>query len=393
MKKGTFIKKLLTSALLCTASYLQGQAPLGLQGALQKPSGEPFGNGDYSIVFSLYDMETGGTALWSETQPAVRVINGLYNVLLGSRTPLTVPFSKTYYLGVSVDGGDELAPRARLGAAPYSVSVIGQANIFPSDGSVGVGTISPDTSALLHLKNSQGNTTLLIEGQQSAELLLEKAGSTSALTFDGRLDITNLNLTIDGNLDFPPGGSILYNGLSDWRLVDRDDFSTDQDSWSCVDNWWANDPKSVQRISPNTPFSKSFILRPTQHGNDVLKKRFDLSGIPHTMVKVVFTYHFLDTWDNEIGFAAFGAQDIPFTSTGQENGLFQIGWLHEAPPGIHFDRVGYFKCELDAYDAGVQGEMVAPHSGDSFWLFFGSNLDQLACDESYAIGNIEIWVR
>lgn len=399
LNKIIFEKSLLTGILLCGLTlYLQGQAPLVLQGALQKPSGEPFDDGPYSVTFALYEVQAGGTALWSETQPAVQVLNGLYNVLLGSVTPLTVPFSKTYYLGVSVDGGEELAPRARLGASPYTVSIIGQANMFPSSGPAGVGTLTPDTAALLSLKNPQGNGTLIIEGRQNAELQLKKGGNTSPISFDGnQVVVPNLNIEIKDNLDLPPGAAIRYTGIGDWRLVDRDDFSSGTDGWTCVDDWTNNSQQSFERIRPNTPFSKSFLLRPTQNGNDILKKQFDLTGIPHSMIKVVFTYHFLDTWDNEGGFAAFASQELPFTGQSQQNGYFQVGWRHESPAEFNFNGIGYFNetCfpNNSFADAAVQGEMVAQHTGDSFWLFFGAFLNEAACNESYGIANIEIWVR
>jgi hypothetical protein len=41
----------------------------------------------------------------------------------------------------------------------------------------------------------------------------------------------------------------------------------------------------------------------------------------------------------------------------------------------------------------MTGEMIAQHTGNDFWLLFGSNLDQNASNESYGISNIEIWVQ
>jgi hypothetical protein len=53
---------------------------------------------------------------------------------------------------------------------------------------------------------------------------------------------------------------------------------------------------------------------------------------------------------------------------------------------------GYFGSSSGT-DAGVQGEMIAWHTTNNFWLFFGSTLDQDSNDESYGISNIVIWVR
>lgn len=402
-KKGIFLKGLLTAILVAGAAlFLQGQASLFLRGALQKPSGKPIDDGFHSLTFKLYEVEEGGTAIWTEIQPQVMVLNGFYETSLGKFVPLAMPFNKIYYLETAVDGGEELAPRARLGTSPYAISVTGKENVFPAGGPAGIGTLSPDSSVLsLHLKNAQGNGTLIVEGSQRAEIQLKKTGSTTTagITFDSsRISISRLNIEVKNNLDLPNGIAIQYNGLADWRLVDRDDFSTGNDGWACVANWDSSATRTFERISPNTPFSKAFFLRPNQNGNDVLKKKFDLTGIPHSMIRVVFTYHFLDSWDDEGAFAAFASQNLPFTGSGQQNGFFHIGWRNQSPNAFNVADAfgiltGYYECFSSVTDAAVQGEMTAWHSGNDFWLFFGAMLNGTSCNESYGIGNIEIWVR
>ena len=395
--------KYLAFILLSYASYLTGQTSLFMQGSLQKSSGKPFENGFHSITFKLYEVEDGGVAIWTEEQPNVPVESGLYEASLGSVVPLNLPFNKRYYLGISVNGGDELSPRSIIGNAPYAASVTGSNNVFPTSGSVGVGTLAPDSNAyMLHLKNTSGNGTLIIEGSQRAELLLRKGSNASvgSISFDSsKISVRNIDITIKNNLELPKNAYIKYNGISDWQLVDRDDFSTDTDNWKCADAWSNNTVRNFDRINPNKPFSNKFILRPNAEGNDVLKKEFNLAGIPHTMVKVVFTYHFLDSWDNESAFAAFAFQENSYSgSPGQNDGKLHVAWYNQSP--VSFNEFafssdpGYFKCDPTPYtDAAVQGEMSAFHSGDKFWLIIGSSLDESACNESYGISNVEIWVR
>jgi hypothetical protein len=93
-------------------------AQLVMQGAIQNSLGAPVPNGSYNISFRLYETETGGTPVWSETQAGVPVSGGLYTVSLGAATPLSVPFDKIYYVGVAVNGGGEMIPRSRLSDAP-----------------------------------------------------------------------------------------------------------------------------------------------------------------------------------------------------------------------------------------------------------------------------------
>jgi hypothetical protein len=397
-----FLKYRYFAVLLFSGAFcLSAQTTLVMQGSLQKSSGKPFDNGFHAITFKLYEVEDGGVAIWTENQPKVLVESGLYEATLGSIVPLRLPFNKRYYLGIAVNGEDELSPRAIIGNAPYAAAVTGNDNVFPTSGPVGVGTLSPDSNAyMLHLRNLSGNGTLLIEGSKRAELFLKKAsnGSVGSISLDSAtISVRNLDITVKNNLELPQNASIEYNGMADWRLVDRDSFtSTNHEGWICREAWNSSTSKTAATINPNTPFSKKWILRPSENGNHVLKKQFNLTGLPHKMVKVVFTYYFLDSWDaDESGFAAFSTVERP--SPSETGGNLQVAWFNQSPvafsehafagdPGISNRASGYT-------DAAVRGEMSAFHSGNSFWVIFGSNLNEVASNESYGISNIEIWVR
>ena len=89
---------------------------------LDTDTGGVVADGNYSIVFSLYTTDTGGTAAWQETQ-TVAVKDGKYSVLLGSVTVLDgVSFDQALYLGVKVDADDEMSPRYELAASPFTLN-------------------------------------------------------------------------------------------------------------------------------------------------------------------------------------------------------------------------------------------------------------------------------
>jgi hypothetical protein len=117
-----FQAALLIAALSATAV---GSVPqtISYQGVLRDAMGNTVPDGNYSITFSLYDVETGGSALWSETQ-SLFVEDCVLNAILGSVTPLSLPFNVGYWLGVSVDGGAELTPRVRLTGSPYAFTAV-----------------------------------------------------------------------------------------------------------------------------------------------------------------------------------------------------------------------------------------------------------------------------
>jgi hypothetical protein len=89
------------------------------QGKLTSNDGTPVEDGLYSFTVGIYDSESASDALWTETQD-VSVINGIYNLLLGLVEPLDLDFDTQYWLGMSVDGGEELNPRIPLSSVPYA---------------------------------------------------------------------------------------------------------------------------------------------------------------------------------------------------------------------------------------------------------------------------------
>jgi len=91
---------------------------ISYQGVLTDNSNKPL-DGVYSMQFGLYSVQSGGTELWSESQN-VSVVNGVFNVLLGSSNPIpsSVAFNVPYWLQVTVSGS--ALPRIELTSSPYS---------------------------------------------------------------------------------------------------------------------------------------------------------------------------------------------------------------------------------------------------------------------------------
>jgi len=102
---------LMTSGLYAATSDL-----LSFQGKLTDSSGNPI-SGTYTITFKIYNVATGGAALWQEPQD-VPVNAGNYSAILGSITPLGLAFNTDYWLSVKVGADAEMTPRYRLTPAP-----------------------------------------------------------------------------------------------------------------------------------------------------------------------------------------------------------------------------------------------------------------------------------
>jgi hypothetical protein len=100
---------------------------LSYQGYLTDAGGEPL-DGEIDFTFRLYSTSTGGTALWTEAhteENAVPADDGLFNVMLGSLTPIPndVWSSGASYLGIQVGNDAEMSPREAIGNVPTALTV------------------------------------------------------------------------------------------------------------------------------------------------------------------------------------------------------------------------------------------------------------------------------
>ncbi|MEE4177355.1 MAG: hypothetical protein V2I46_07590 [Bacteroides sp.] len=146
---------------------------IDFQGHLTDTEGNPL-NLSITMTFNLYDVETGGTALWSEAQ-LVQISDGLFQVRLGASNPLDPGLfsSADRWLGIQVGAEAEMSPRTKFSSAGFALhaeeadpSWTGSTN--PNDplgrmGRVGIGTNDPD--ALLHTYGTgTGQGNVVFEG-------------------------------------------------------------------------------------------------------------------------------------------------------------------------------------------------------------------------------------
>ena len=121
---------LVVSLVQPTVAQSPAQAASGMprlvrfSGSVKDVSGSPL-TGAVAITFALYSEQTGGAALWLETQNITADSNGHYTVLLGSTKGDGIPTDlftseQARWLAVQVAGEAEQA-RVLLVAVPYAM--------------------------------------------------------------------------------------------------------------------------------------------------------------------------------------------------------------------------------------------------------------------------------
>jgi hypothetical protein len=96
---------------------------ISFQGALTTSTGQPLTNGSYTLSFKFYNVLTDGTAIATNSMSNVSINDGIASTVIPVNS--TLFNGKTLYLGISVNGCSELAPRIMLTAVPYSLATRG----------------------------------------------------------------------------------------------------------------------------------------------------------------------------------------------------------------------------------------------------------------------------
>lgn len=186
--------------LIFSSAFAAVPPTINYQGRLTDTNGDPVADGQYGMVFTIYDDADAGSVLWTETHPSVQVTDGLINVVLGSITPLNdAVFAGTNtYLGIFVDG-DAVLPRIKFSSVAYAY------RLGTVDGATG-----GDISGFLNITptnfNYEGNALVINDASQtsSIEIKVDEVG-ISTVTFYNPVDTKSaaatkqlaMRLTID----------------------------------------------------------------------------------------------------------------------------------------------------------------------------------------------------
>ncbi len=189
MKKQTFqhFFSLSTGLLLALACLFavplqaQNNPKISVQGTLKTANGVTVADGSYDVTFNLYNVTSGGTALWSE-DASVEVVGGIYSHYLGTSTPLKpADFAGTLYLGVKV-GNYELVPRTELSYAPYAFSVANAQSALSANEVVCSGAVGDVKYSILNpteFAKVNGNCWIPMDGRSISGSKLTQHGVSS----------------------------------------------------------------------------------------------------------------------------------------------------------------------------------------------------------------------
>jgi hypothetical protein len=192
--------------VMAVSASAQVPRTLSYQGVLADANGRLLPDGVHTIRMNLYESLGSVNAIYSETQP-VTIVRGSFNVIIGTATPIptSLQFDRAYFLGVTVDGGDELQPRTVLTAAPYALHAAVADGLAP--GATGVVTSVNGIEGVVHLEGSGGTTV----SQDGNTIKIESSGGTGGFGLPfrsiGTTSTTGPLLSISGNANTAGGAA------------------------------------------------------------------------------------------------------------------------------------------------------------------------------------------
>ena len=164
----------------CTALAVPQE--INYQGYLTDAGGNPL-NDRVEMTFRMYNAPSGGSLLWWEGPSAVTVTEGVFNVVLGSSSPIDAGIlDGDCYLGITVGTDSEMSPRMKLTSGAYSI----RAGYAESVANASVSTSALVDTAVTEAKIAGGAVTS--EKLASASVTSDKVASgtlTAAHLQDG----------------------------------------------------------------------------------------------------------------------------------------------------------------------------------------------------------------
>jgi len=143
ISSGAFVALLLLVFVFSRAEAQDPKQTISFQGYLTDDVGGALTD-IVSITFKLY-IPPSANPEWTEVHPSVSVVNGYFNVALGSIVDLAgLSFDRNLELGISVDGDPEIVPRTNLTAAPFAMNLRGALRVQLVDDNVGTQVFDSD---------------------------------------------------------------------------------------------------------------------------------------------------------------------------------------------------------------------------------------------------------
>ncbi len=179
--------------------HAQSKLPhrMNYQGILLQPDGSVPPDGPVALTVAIYDTPTGGTVLWQETVNTT-LEGSVFDIELGQSTSIDLLFNKPYYIGIRVNGGQELDPRTPCTTTPYAFRAI-----------------YADTSGIAIDLDSNAKVVRSLNGLRGDVVI--RGVNIDVNVVNGAIELRMRRIPLD-SIDFPVGSragqALIWNGTT-----------------------------------------------------------------------------------------------------------------------------------------------------------------------------------
>lgn len=182
---------------------------INFQGKVTNANGTNVPDDDYSFVFNIYTVDTGGSPVWTESK-TLTVADGVFQTNLGDTTTLpgSIDFNTdNIYLGIEFDSDGEMSPRVRFTAAPYAFNALKVAGLTVTN-TTGTFTLTNAKTLTVSDTTTLGSNSITFGGTEVLTLAASKNVTfADSFTTSGANALT-LTTTGSTNVTLPTTGTL-----------------------------------------------------------------------------------------------------------------------------------------------------------------------------------------
>ena len=186
---------------------------INFQARVLNSGGSVVADGFYTVEFNLYNVSSGGTTQWTETQ-VITTKNGYITASLGAVTPFGtgIDWSQEQWLTMNINGDGEMNPRMQITAVPLAFRANQADTLTTTSGTISASDLAQLAPGLVQSVNS-ANTALRVNQTGAGSLLQLQGDGSDVLTLTKAGSLTLAQGITVGASTSTTAGTIRWSGV------------------------------------------------------------------------------------------------------------------------------------------------------------------------------------
>lgn len=204
---------------------------------------------------------------------------------------------------------------------------------------------------------------------KSQDFMLANNSRPLLITSSNKNDMMIFTKYLKPNKGIEFNGHFKIRSVNQWKLVFEEDFSESVSGWS---KNILTECGGVKMLGGYCQFGSGEVLK-------------TIEKLPeHKQLRIEATFHFIDAWHGESGFMRL--------NNGKDKEM-QYAWIENYNSFEGANGINVCGGHWPEGKFSVPINFSIPHKDDSIKIGFGSTTEQDACDQSFGVSGIRIYIR